>query len=714
MTRCLLMVLALLVGGVAVAQSEAPPADASPVEAAPDAEAASAPALGRPAPVEPAPGPLEVEVPLEPGAAADAAAIGSTPQQVETRDPTVVATPTLLPEPGAVPVETGDAGTRSDLLGDFIDGVVDAQRREFAMPALGLAVVRADAPELLRGYGKADYAEDRAVDPQRSLFRIGSVSKTFIWTAVLILVERGQLDLDADVNTYLESVRIEEGFGAPVTLRHLMAHRAGFEDSLRLFSVLDDDPRSLAQLLAAHQPKRVYAPGARTSYSNWGSALAAQVVEDVSGIAYGDFLRREILDPLGMTLTTWQVPEKLSPEQTGDAVQGYTAQGRSLQARSRLQLGAYWPAGGIASTPAEMARWMRFHLGGGELEGVRLLRPETHALLLSRPFDDRPGSADTGHGLISQPYRGSVLWGHGGATASFFSNLVLVPERGLGVFISHSGTDSRGLVRRLPEQILDRLRGESSQLALAAEPGDAGALAAANGEFLPNRRVFTSFAAVFSSLDVASLEAINADTLRLVAGSRSGEYSRIGEDLFESIDGQRLALLRGARGDVAGFADGSGVHSFERVDPLARPIYLHGSFGLALLLALSSLLGIAWRFGRRRERGASDTAARSFAGLSALVMLGTAVCIVLLAMRLGNVDAATFAGTYPPPEMLWVHWAGWAIAGTAGLMLLGLPAAWTSPRMGFFARLHYTLFALTLAVLAAQLYLWKVIGAGVY
>jgi CubicO group peptidase (beta-lactamase class C family) len=357
MTRCLLMVLVLLFGGAAAAQTEAPPAQTAAERSEQQAEAAA------------------VEVPLEPGTATDAATVGSTPQHVRSADPHVVTTPPLLPQPGAAPLEVGvgvdAADDRADPLADFLDGVIDAQRREFAIPALGLALVRSDAPELLRGYGKADYAEDRAVDPQRSLFRIGSVSKTFIWTAVLILVERGQLDLDADVNGYLKSLQIEEGFGAPVTMRHLMAHRAGFEDSLRLFSVKDDDPRTLAQLLAAHQPKRVYAPGARTSYSNWGSALAAQVVEDISGVDYGEFLRREILDPLGMPRTTWLVQEQLPPEQTADEVQGYRARGRVLEPRPRMQLGAYWPAGGIASTPAEMARWMRFHLGSGELDGRR-------------------------------------------------------------------------------------------------------------------------------------------------------------------------------------------------------------------------------------------------------------------------------------------------------------------------------------------------------
>jgi CubicO group peptidase (beta-lactamase class C family) len=227
--------------------------------------------------------PVELDAPAPP-------VENAAPQPPVRLDPEAAPEPLPAPEPISPAAPLVPAAPTPDTLPTFIDGLAEALRREHALPGLGIAVVRRDRPLLLAGYGQADLANGEAVNPERSLFRIGSVSKTFTWTLAMILAERGQLDLDADVNTYLKSVTVAAAFGAPVTMRHLMHHRAGFEDSVQVFSVGDDDPRPLAQLLAAHQPRRVYPPGARTSYSNWGSALAAQVIEDAAGRPYGELL----------------------------------------------------------------------------------------------------------------------------------------------------------------------------------------------------------------------------------------------------------------------------------------------------------------------------------------------------------------------------------------------------------------------------------------
>jgi|GEM_PF-346143 len=613
--------------------------------------------------------------------------------------------PTDLP---SAPASTAPA------LDAFIDGLVEAQRREHGIPALGLSVVQRGQPDLLRGYGQDDIDGGRASDPANSLFRIGSVSKTFIWTSVLMLVDRGLLDLDADVNTYLKTVKLEPGFGAPVTLRHLMAHRAGFEDSLRLFSVADDDARSLAQLLAAHPPKRVFAPGARTSYSNWGSGLAAQIVEDVSGRPLREFLRSEVLDPLGMRQTTPVAPAQMPSGQPARLAQGYREGDGGVESAALMQLGAYWPAGGIASTPAEMARWMHFHLNGGELEGVRLLSAENHALLFTRPFNDRPGAVDLTHGLVNRPYRGLQTFGHGGATARFLTNMVLVPELGLGIFLSQNINASRNTVSSVPDQIIDRLQGAQTPVALVTAPADAGALAAANGTYLNNRRVFTSFAAVFASLDAVELAALSPERLLYRKDGQATQYARVGEDLFESVGGDRLALIRDARGGVAAFVDGSGVHSYERTGLSTTPIYLQLAFLASLLLSLTTTAGLVWRLGRVRLGGALDRLLGGFSVLAAFAVFGCAICIALLSAAMSSGDASTLVNNYPPPQMLWLHWAGWAVVGAALLMLLGLPLAWLRSHYGVFRRLHYSLFTLALIALAVQLYLWRVVGAPVY
>lgn len=649
---------------------------------------------------------------VTPLAAQEASAPPATPVDAAVLDPEVIQTASAPSAEAAV--EIGPAPEPPiDLLPAHIDGLVEALRREHLLPGVTLAVVRADAPELLRGYGHADLAARTPVDPRQTVFRIGSVSKTFIWSAALLLVDRGQLDLDADVNTYLKAVKVTPAFDAPVTMRQLMAHRAGFEDSFQVFAVGDDDARPLAQLLAEHQPKRIYPPGARTSYSNWGSALAAQVVADVAGEDYGSFVRRELLEPLGMRDTVWDGPTRMDAATRARLAQGYAERGGVLKPEPELQLGAYWPAGGISTTAADMARWMRFHLNAGELDGRRLLSAETHALVFSRPFSDRADAADVTHGFIQTPFRGLQLTGHGGATESYLSNLVLVPELGLGIFVSQSSGASRNLVQRLPEQILERLQTLPAAAPLAAEPGAAGALAEVDGDYLSNRRVFSSFAAIFGAFEGVSLRAINSETLALEAGPRSGEYRRIGEDLFESAFGQRLALIRGSEGRVLAFADSSGVHSFERVEGLSAPLWLFVALGSSLLLALSTLAGVVWRLGRKRYGGPTDALVGAVSVLAALCLLALTGGLIATALALQQVGAAELPGNYPMPAMLWTHWAAWTLVAAALAMLLMLMPAWTRTRFGLLRKLLFSLFTVALLFLAVQLWLWRVIGAAV-
>lgn len=646
----------------------------------------------------------EVPAATEVGAAANVPADDpeASPIAVET-------TAETGPDPESISIPT----TRDDALAEYIDGLAEALRREHLLPGVTLALIRNDQPDLLRGYGYADLAQRTPIDPQQSLFRIGSVSKTFIWTAALLLVDRGQLDLDADVNSYLKAVKIDEAFDAPVTMRQLMAHRAGFEDSLQVFAVGDDDARPLARLLADHQPKRIYPPGMRTSYSNWGSALAAQVVADVSGVEYGEFLRNELLQPLGMQDTLWQGPTRMDEAKRARLAQGYAADAGVLHVHAEMQLGAYWPAGGLSTTAADMLRWMRFHLNHGELDGRRLLSAETHQLLWRRPYDDRTGSADVGHGFILMPFRGLLLTGHGGATESYLSNLVLVPELGLGIFVSQSSGTSRTLVQRLPEQIIERMQALPAAAPLAAEPGTPDALAEVDGDYLGNRRVFSSFAAVFGAFDGVSLRAVNHETLALEAGHRSGQFRRIGEDLFESAQGHRLSLIRDANDRVVAFADASGVHTYERVAGLRSPHGLLVALIACVLLSLSTLGGGVWRLGRKRLGGPADALVGATAVLAALCVLTLATCGLAMLFAFQTLGAANLPGNYPVPQMQWAHWAGWAVVAAAAAMLLMLVPAWTHTRFGLWRKLMFSLFTFALLFLTVELWLWRVIGAAV-
>ncbi|MDX1577656.1 MAG: serine hydrolase, partial [Gemmatimonadota bacterium] len=199
--------------------------------------------------------------------------------------------PGLLPaqEPGAVEpraeTETAARPALSDVaeLEAWLDGFMASHLEELPSAGAAVAIVLDGEPLLARGYGLADVEKEVPVDAS-TLFRIGSVSKLFTWTAVMQLVERGILDLETDINEYMGDVQVPDTYPEPVTLRHLLTHTAGFEDHVvGLFGSDEDDVRPLEEILREEMPARVRPPGEVASYSNHGTGMAAHIVERVTG-----------------------------------------------------------------------------------------------------------------------------------------------------------------------------------------------------------------------------------------------------------------------------------------------------------------------------------------------------------------------------------------------------------------------------------------------
>src|SRR5271163_4508118 len=141
-----------------------------------------------------------------------------------------------------------------------------------------IAVVKDGSLVFAKGYGYADTAKKTQISPEMTLFRPGSISKLFIWTAVMQQVEQGKLDLDRDVNDYLD-FKIPAAFDKPITLRNLMTHTAGFEEVAK--DMAEPDAASIGPLgdfLRSHIPARIYPPGTTPAYSNYGAALSGYIV----------------------------------------------------------------------------------------------------------------------------------------------------------------------------------------------------------------------------------------------------------------------------------------------------------------------------------------------------------------------------------------------------------------------------------------------------
>ena len=195
------------------------------------------------------------------------------------------------------------------LLEAFMDGAIEANMDDLHINGVTVSVVSGDSLYWSKGYGYSDSENNIKVDPATSLFRMGSVSKLFVWTAIMQLYEDGLLDLDADVTTYIKDFTIPDNYKEPITMKHLLSHTPGFEDYyFNLFSTDSLPPASLADEVNLHMPGRVRPPGVHSSYSNHGTGIAAYIVEQLSGMNWDDYVEQKIFQPLGMDLITFRQP----------------------------------------------------------------------------------------------------------------------------------------------------------------------------------------------------------------------------------------------------------------------------------------------------------------------------------------------------------------------------------------------------------------------
>jgi CubicO group peptidase (beta-lactamase class C family) len=349
----------------------------------------------------------------------------------------------------AAPASIGTDRSPTNGFGDaqeveaFFDELIPKQLEERRIPGATVAVVSDRRPLFAKGYGWADVEQRVPVAADRSLFHIGSNTKLFTWTAVMQLVEEGKLELDADVNSYLD-FRIPDTYPQPITLRHLMTRTAGFEN--RDIGMLAPSPETvvpIGQWLATHIPARVRQPGIEVGYSNYGTALAGYIVERVTNMPYERYVEQRLIEPLDMRRSTPR--RQLSPELASDAARGYVLK----KGRFREQpLPTYQvvSAGSIWATATDMAHFMAAHLQNGRYGEEHILRPETMRQMHQTLFKPDPRLNGLAHGFFGMDRNGVRIVGHiGSAVPLYYSVLALLPDERIGLFVAYNGSEARPL-----------------------------------------------------------------------------------------------------------------------------------------------------------------------------------------------------------------------------------------------------------------------------
>jgi len=399
----------------------------------------------------------------------------------------------------------------------FLDGIVPLQLKQDDLAGATIAVVKDGKVLFARGYGYADVKQKRPVSAEQTLFRPGSVSKLFTWTAVMQLFERGMLDLDRDVNDYLD-FKIPDAFGKPITLKNLLTHTPGFEEQIKDLFSAEGAPPPLGQYLKTHLPRRIFPPATIPAYSNYGTALAGYIVERVSGRPFNQYVEENIFNPLGMTRSTFVQP--LPATLTGQMSNGYRL---GSDEPKEFEVVNVPPAGSLSSTASDMARFIIAHLQDGKFGDVRLLKPQTARLMHSRLFALDDAANAMAYGFYEESRNGHRIIGHAGDTQYFHTDLHLILDAGVGFFISYNSLGRGGISPRtvLWEAFLDRYfpYAQPSEPTLVSAAQDANTV---SGKYMLSRRSASSFlktASLVGQLTVSAVENGSIEVAELPASN---------------------------------------------------------------------------------------------------------------------------------------------------------------------------------------------------
>jgi CubicO group peptidase (beta-lactamase class C family) len=459
----------------------------------------------------------------------------------QTRKETAPSTAAKTPPPAEkqlVPAEsTAHELTGTDLEA-FLDGMMPSQLQREDIAGAVIAVVKDGKVIFAKGYGFSDVEKREPVTADATLFRPGSISKLFTWTSVMQLAEQGKLDLDKDVNEYLD-FKILPAYGKPITLNNIMTHTAGFEEVGRDLFVADAQHLyPLDQFLKNHVPDRIFPPGVIPAYSNYATALAGYIVQRVSGKPFEQYVQDNIYRPLDMQRTTFvqPLPANLQPMMSN----GYKKASGKAQPFEFVEA---FPAGSVSTTARDMCNFMIAHLQNGQFEGKQILKPETAKLMHSRLFgtDDRLDAM--AHGFYEESRNGERIIGHGGDTEVFHSDLHLILDKNVGFFVSFNSAGRGEVSPRsiLFEAFLDRYFPFTPPPGTKVENAAADAQQVA-GFYKSSRRFESSFLSLTTVLGEPKVVANPDGTITLdVLKSPNGQpkkYEEISPFLYREVHGQ--------------------------------------------------------------------------------------------------------------------------------------------------------------------------------
>jgi len=587
--------------------------------------------------------------------------------------------PTLVAAPRAGNGKTLD---KTDV-DTWLDGYMPFALNKSDIPGAVVVVVKDGQILTARGFGYADVDKRTPVDPERTLFRPGSVSKLVTWTAVMQLVEQGKLDLDADINGYLD-FKIASRAGKPITMRQIMTHTAGFEESVKYLIVYDKaDIRPLGELLKERVPARIFDAGTTPAYSNYATSLAGYIIERIAGMPFDDYVEQRIFAPLNMRTASFRQP--LPPALAPLAATGYSKPG---QPSLGFEVVNSAPAGGLSASGTDMANFMIAHLQKGQFNGARVLSEATANAMHSSSLDKvNPASLlpplnRMELGFFETNVNGRNVIAHLGDTEAFHTSLHLYTDDGVGLYLSVNSSGREGASNPLRSALFQDFSDRYLPSILPPDGRVDAKLAAQHAQMMTgswesSRRAETNFFAIFDLLGQVKVTVDDKGALVIPAmvgtNGRPREWVEIAPFVWRDRNGEdRLAahvvndrVVRWSMDFMSPFM------VMERVPAGKNGAWLLPALCVALAVFVFAVLAMpaGWIVRRRFRLQHVLTGPARSAALA--TRIAAAACLAVLAGWVGIVSVFDISLKYATASLdpwLWLLQIGGLLAFVAALL----------------------------------------------
>lgn len=597
----------------------------------------------------------------------------------------------------------------------FFDNTMNSKLEKYHIPNATVAVVKDGEIVYKKGFGLADIENKIPVDAETTLFRIGSTSKLITWTAVMQLVEAGKLDLNTDINRYLDfeippqlEKTLKKTTTEPITMTHLMTHTPGFEDRPdMLFRLSEDELLPLNEYIKNYLPARIFPAGEVAAYSNYGTALAGYIIERVSGMPFSEYVEKNIFTPLNMNNSTYrQPPTSDSPARIAKPYRfingSYT--------EASFEYIMLEPAGSMSSTASDMANFMIAHLSGGACSGGRILKEETVKEMHKQHFTYDPALGGMTLGFMEGLLNDKEVLFHGGSTMLYNTGLYLAPEVNTGIFISYSGGNHL-LHSEVFQEFMDSYYPIKAQIKGVPGEGSRERAKKFTGEYQMNRRNITTDEKITSILagGIINVDVDEAGYLLVTNGGETNKFIEIEPGVYQNLREGRTQDAFGQFHKIIFKTDPFGRIMLTTDGPMTyskAPFYSTMSFtALALIIIILIIIGslIYWiiikvlgLFKKGKNKNSRLSAIAYWVGIC------TSITILIL---FASLFSSGIDPVYQLPKEAYMPEEGNpllnlipALMRVFGCLLVSFTViAWWKRFWGWIARAHYSIF--TLAVL---------------